>query len=154
MQLFEQAISLDPKLPKGHSLSSLAHLKRGSPEVALEEAELGDRLSQGSTPYLVLHANALAASGEVEEARTILEEVEGRRKKENVWLVGLAIAYVSLGAPDIAFERLEEAVQERVGWVHWLRIEPSLDGIREDARFEELLTKVTPWSAASPGQDL
>ena len=152
VQLFDEAISLDPNLPMGHSLSSLAHLENGSPGVALREAELGDRLSRGSTPYLVLHANALAACGQGGEALSILEEVEGRREKENVWLVGLAIAYVSLGAHDLAFERLEQAVRERVGWVHWLPIEPSLDGIREDPRFNELLTTVAPWAGVSPSR--
>ncbi len=142
LQLFERAISLDPNLPVGHSLSSLAHLKNGSPQLALGAAEHGDRLSQGSTPFLAMHAYVLAACGQAEKARSIVEEIEKRRQTENVWLFGLAMAHASLGEHDLAFETLEEAIRERGGWITWLGIEPALDSIRDDPRFDSLLEKV------------
>jgi TolB-like protein/Tfp pilus assembly protein PilF len=154
VQLFEHAISLDPNLPMGHGLSSLAHVKNGSPQLALEEAALGDRLSRGETPYLAMHAYALAACGPADDARSILEELEKRRRTENVWLVGLAMAYANLGEHDLAFERLEEAIRERVGWITWLGVEPSLDCIRDDPRFEGLLEKVGLRPELRPGRDL
>jgi hypothetical protein len=49
--------------------------------------------------------------------------------------------HAGLGEKDLAFATLNEAVQERVGWITYLGVEPSVDGLRDDPRFGELLEK-------------
>lgn len=138
VRLFDEVISLHPNLPMGHSLGALAHVKNGSPDKAMREGELADRLSEGSSPYRAMYAYALASAGESDQARALLQELEGRRERENVWTFGLAMAWAGLGEIDLAFERLEEAVRERVGWIVWLGVEPALDNLRGEPRFDEL----------------
>jgi hypothetical protein len=54
-------------------------------------------------------------------------------------MVGLQVA---LGETDAAFEELARAHAERRGWLAYLKIEPMLDGIRADPRFDRLLERM------------
>jgi Tfp pilus assembly protein PilF len=142
VDLFAQAVSLDPNLPMGHALGSLAHIKNESPKLALEAAEQADLLSRGATPFLAMRAYVLGSCGEGPRARELLGELEARREKENVWLFGIGMAQASLGEHDLAFKTLNEAVSERSGWITYMAVEPGLDGLRDDPRFTELLERV------------
>src|SRR2546422_10782410 len=59
--------------------------------------------------------------------------------KENPWL--LARAYIELGEKDKAFAELNNAYESRTG-VAFLKVEPQLDPLRSDPRFQELMKKV------------
>jgi hypothetical protein len=56
--------------------------------------------------------------------------------------VANAQLYVTLDQRDPAFEWLDKAYQDRRGWLAYLKIEPMLDGIRDDARFHRLLERM------------
>ena len=43
---------------------------------------------------------------------------------------------------DEAFARFEEALEQRSVWLGYLRVEPQLDPLRNDARFHDLLRRV------------
>ena len=53
-----------------------------------------------------------------------------------------AMAYAEIGDTDKAFERLEEAYEVRLRVVTTIGVEPLLDSLRSDPRFDELLKKV------------
>ncbi len=137
--LFDRAIALDPNLPMAHALSSLVHVKRGARESALAAAERGDRLSMGATPFLAMSGYVRAACGQDESARQVLEELDRRRQTENVWLFAIGMIHAGLGEKDLAFATLDEAIRERVGWITYLGVEPSVDNLRDDPRFGDLL---------------
>ena len=42
----------------------------------------------------------------------------------------------------MALAALEEAFAQRSGWMAFLQVEPMLDGLRDDPRFEDLLARV------------
>ncbi|HZI73869.1 MAG TPA: hypothetical protein VFD73_07535, partial [Gemmatimonadales bacterium] len=56
--------------------------------------------------------------------------------------VAQAGLYVTLGDTDAAFEWMDRAYQDRRGWLAYLKIEPMLDGIRLDPRFNRLLERM------------
>ena len=41
-----------------------------------------------------------------------------------------------------AFEWLDRAHEERSGWLTYLKVEPRLDALRSDSRFDDLLHRV------------
>jgi len=47
-----------------------------------------------------------------------------------------------LGNKDAAFKYLEDVYQQRGIWMTYLRVEPRLDPLRDDPRFQDLLRRV------------
>lgn len=89
---------------------------------------------------LLAHAHAL--SGNHTEANRILESLKERQQREYVPAFSIALIYVGLGQTDPAFEWLEKALDERSSWLGSLKIEPMLDVLRADPRFDELLKRI------------
>jgi hypothetical protein len=54
----------------------------------------------------------------------------------------MARAYGALGEMDDAFRWLEVALDGRSYWVDTLNVDPTLDGLRSDARFDALLRRI------------
>jgi tetratricopeptide (TPR) repeat protein len=53
-----------------------------------------------------------------------------------------ALYNAQLGNKDEAFKYLEEVYQQRGIWMTYLRVEPRLDPLRDDPRFQDLLRRV------------
>jgi eukaryotic-like serine/threonine-protein kinase len=53
-----------------------------------------------------------------------------------------AIEHAKAGHKDKAFERLEKSYQKRESWMNLVKVEPGLDSLRDDPRFDELVTRV------------
>ncbi len=53
-----------------------------------------------------------------------------------------ALYYAQLGNKEKAFEYLEKSYQRRELWMHVLKVEPTLDSLRDDQRFDELVKRV------------
>ena len=54
----------------------------------------------------------------------------------------VALVYVALGDLDTAIERLEEAVEARTPDLVMSRVDPRLDVLRDDPRFQTILKRV------------
>lgn len=72
----------------------------------------------------------------------ILNEYLASRKGESVDGEGLSSVYAILGEKDEAFKWLERGYQEHDQWMYILKVDPTLDPLRSDPRFKELLRKV------------
>ncbi|RLE22175.1 MAG: hypothetical protein DRJ65_14455 [Acidobacteria bacterium] len=111
----------------------------GEAITALERArDLSDRSSYAEAAL----AHALARSGDRAGATTILDGLLERQHTGYVSPVGLAVATLGLGRIDEGFEWLERAFDERKGWLLHLRVEPALDGLRDDPRYLDLIERI------------
>ena len=54
----------------------------------------------------------------------------------------MATAYVSLNRRDQAFEWLQKALDDYDEWIGCLQIDPAVDELRSDYRFEDLLRRM------------
>lgn len=63
-------------------------------------------------------------------------------KKEYVSSYDIALIYLGSGDKDLAFARLERAYEERCPTLEFLKVEPSLDPLRSDPRFTDLLRRM------------
>jgi hypothetical protein len=54
----------------------------------------------------------------------------------------IAMVHVGLQENDEAFAWLQRALEQRSLWLGYLNIEPQLDQLRSDQRFQELLRRV------------
>jgi tetratricopeptide (TPR) repeat protein/predicted Ser/Thr protein kinase len=53
-----------------------------------------------------------------------------------------AVEHAKIGHKDKAFEYLEKSYQRRESWMNMLKVEPGLDSLRDDPRFDELVKRV------------
>ena len=72
--------------------------------------------------------------------RLVTAENSPLRDSNNNWVV--AKAYLDLGEKDKAFAELNKAYEIRLSSLCWLKVEPQMDPVRSDPRYQELLKKM------------
>ena len=108
------------------------------------ELEEAVRLS-GRRIYAVAGlGHAYAVSGRREEAMRLIEELKGWSERGYDPLANIALVHAGLGQNDEAMRWLEKAYQARSAWLFrlGLKVEPRWDGLRADARFQDLLRRI------------
>lgn len=143
IQAGKAAVELDPEAPYGHSILWQAYLEKGMAAQALaahRAMAAGDPNHPGA---LATRAYIHARTGKAAEARKLLAQVEASdRAQREPPNISMARAYTALGDADAAFRWLERARRERDGDIVRLKIDPTLDPLRSDPRFRELLQQV------------
>jgi TolB-like protein/Tfp pilus assembly protein PilF/tRNA A-37 threonylcarbamoyl transferase component Bud32 len=84
---------------------------------------------------------AYLADGQTREARTILDELLDRAKRERVSAAGIALLYDGLGAREPALQWLERAIERYEPLYNWAH-GPIFDHLRADPRAAALLARV------------
>jgi tetratricopeptide (TPR) repeat protein len=140
-----QAIQLHPYLLLARAFYGIALELSGQGEDALEQYRVGSVISQGLSWIRALEGVCLVKLGREKEARAVLKELLARRRREYVDAYGIARMLAALGDMDGAFQELERAVDESVGGLYSLAVDPLADGFRSDRRFARLLRRyLTP----------
>ena len=84
----------------------------------------------------------LARSGKRSEAEQLLRELETVARESYVSPVAFAIFHVGLGNVDRALDWAERAYDEKRGWLAYLKVNPMLDPLRNESRFQSLSEKM------------
>jgi len=84
----------------------------------------------------------LAGAGKRAESEQQLRELERVAQNSYVSPVAFAIVHVGLGNVDRALDWAERAYDERRGWLAYFKVNPMLDALRPNARFQALLQKM------------
>lgn len=82
---------------------------------------------------------AYAISGKHGQARAILNELEGQADAVQLVLSGIGMIHTALGEFDEAFHWLNQAVEQRDHWMMFANVEPRLDPLRDDSRFDDMI---------------
>lgn len=112
------------------------------PEKAIPELQKAVSLSGGSSLYLSSLAHAYATVGRRSEAETLLRQLHERAQRTYVPSFHIEIIYTGLEQEDQALVWLEKGYQEGSAWMVWLKVDPRLDVLRSDPRFQDLLHRV------------
>ncbi len=84
-----------------------------------------------------------AQSGREDEARTILNELNGRSSPNQFRSpFEIALVYTGLEENDQAMEWLEKAETERDPFLIYIKVDPNFDSLRGDSRFTGLLHRI------------
>jgi len=140
-QLLE-SLEFSPDFAVAHYYLGVLYDRQGRFEEAIKVLERARDLSDGSSYTEAALAHALARSGNRSEAQFILDSLLERAKNDYVSPIGIAVAHFGLGQVDQGFLQLEQAFKERKGWLLRLRVEPALDGLRDDPRYLDLVTRI------------
>jgi serine/threonine protein kinase len=77
-----------------------------------------------------------------DEARKILERLDGLPKDRYVGPLYRAMVWMGLGENSKALEYLEKAYEEKESALAWLKVWPSFDSLRSEPRFQAVLKKM------------
>jgi serine/threonine protein kinase/Tfp pilus assembly protein PilF len=150
LEQLRQTLELDPNYPVTHWILGLVYRTTGRYELAIVEGEKGVNLSGGSPLMRAALAHSYGKAGTTKEAREILDDLEKLAKCKYVAPHFFAGIHIGLGENDRAIEYLEKAYEEHSHWLIYLHIDPVMDDLRNDPRFQDLLRRVgLPTSSAA-----
>jgi serine/threonine-protein kinase len=142
IEQLRRTIELEPNYPVTYWILGLLLRKMGRYEPAIAEGEKGVKLSGGSPLMSAALAQTLAVAGRKEQAIEILGDLTKLAKQKYVAPYFLAGIHIGLGEDDRAMECLERSYEEHSHWLIYLHIDPSMDALRSDPRFQGLLRRV------------
>jgi eukaryotic-like serine/threonine-protein kinase len=137
-----RTVEFDPHYPVTHWILGLLYRKTGRYELAITEGEKGVNLSGGSPLMRAALAHTYGQSGRAKEARQVLDDLTSLAKNKYVAPHFFAGIHIGLGDNDRALEYLEKSYEEHSHWLIYLHIDPSMDGLRDTPRFQDLLRRV------------
>jgi len=142
IEQLRRAVELDPHYPVTYWILCLLLRITGRHEMSIAEGEKAVKLSSGSPLMCAALAQTFGAAGRKEEASSLLEELKRRAEQKYVAPYFFAGIHIGLGENDLALEYLEKSYQEHSHWLIYLHIDPSMDSLRGDPRFQDLVQRV------------
>jgi serine/threonine protein kinase/tetratricopeptide (TPR) repeat protein len=138
-----KCLELDPNYALAYWLEAdnLDQLGR-FPEAIAAAQKAQQILGENPSGPLSELVRAYALSGRRADAQRALDQLLALSKRNQVSKYLLAIAYAALGEKDQAFARLDQAYAEHAFQMGSLRVDPALDPLRSDPRFQELVRKM------------
>src|SRR5262249_23636862 len=142
IEQFHNALELDPQFYWAHrNLGSALELK-GAPGEAIAEYQRALQLDDDPR-VLAFVAHAEASSGRQDEARAILGRLSEMVKTRYVSPYSFAVIHLALGEKDRALDLLEKDARAGTSFeINFIKVDPYLDPLRGDPRFEALVQKV------------
>jgi len=138
-----KAVKLDTWSYTPRRQLSKALLMLGRYDQALQEAHKAlDIAGSRNRRVLAEFGNAQALSGQVAEAKATLRDVREGNWADPEPHYEVAVLSAALHEPDRAIESLTSAVNLRLTRVIWMNVDPDLETLRHDPRFQDLLRKM------------
>jgi len=121
-----------------HWTLGIIYRDKGNYEKAIEEFRI-----VADTPHFLGHlGNAYARAGQVTEAGQTISKLENYVQQDGVGTYEVALVYAGLGDKDEAFGWLERSYEIHDKGLTYLKIDPCVDPLRSDPRFQTLLHRV------------
>jgi tetratricopeptide (TPR) repeat protein len=116
-------------------------------EIYAEQNKYDDAIAAfekaGSGPYTLGHlGNAYARAGKADAARDAIAKLQRIVQQNGVGRYEIALVYAGLGQKTEAFDWLEQAYRSHDVGLVYLKVDPCLDPLRSDPRFEGLIRRV------------
>jgi len=141
IEQFHKALDLDPDFWLAHLYLGWTHLQQDN--VAQANEQLAEAFRLEDNPWTVASlAHASAISGDQSQARRFLTALEQRAVRQFVPPYFVARIFTGLGERDQAFDWLEKAYQVRDECLTWLKVDPTMDSLRSDQRYPDLLRRL------------
>jgi len=120
-------------------------------EVYAQQGRVGDAIAaqqkaaeieKNTSVTLTELARDCALQGKVPEARQALRDLLARSQHFHVPPYAIATIYAALGDKDQALAQLEQAYNQHSFLLDFLKVDPELDPLRSDPRFQDLLRRM------------
>jgi len=148
---FDKAIAVcknvaneNPTFATAHSCLATAYWGKHMYAQVIEEQKVYGQLSgdRNSSEYALAMENGFRSGGWQGALTKGLEALQAQRKTGDSSAYDIAAMYAQLGDKEQAFLWLNTAFQEHDEHLMWLKIDFTLDSLRSDPRFAEMVRKV------------
>jgi len=134
-------IEMDQNWYLAHMILCQTYNYKGQFAEAIAECEKARELNDDPAVLANL-AHAYARSGKREEAMKVVGQMHELAKQRYVPAYGFAVAYAGLGDKDQAFQWLERSLQDRAWEITYLKVDPNMESLHSDPRFNDLVKRV------------
>jgi TolB-like protein/Tfp pilus assembly protein PilF len=125
-------------LPDWNFLTGDIYAEKGAYAESIREF-----VKSGDGPYSLGHlGNAYARAGQMNAAMKTISLLEDHVRKDGVGRYEIALVYAGLGKKKEAFKWLEESYAARDVGLLYLKVDPLLNPLRSDPRFDDLVRRV------------
>lgn len=135
-------LDIYPESVTAYEFLARAYVEKGLFQKAIENQEKSVRFSQRNQVSVTRLGFIYARAGRKQETFNILKELEKIPKESYFAFFELATIYAALGKPDEAFTLLEKAYEFRSVFLPYLKVDPRLDSLHSDPRFNNLVRRV------------
>jgi len=125
----------------GHFLLGFVYVAQQKYDEAIAEFKRAVGFGNNAGALAAL-AYAYAMGGKKDEALKILDELETSHKGARIVPYRIAAVYLALGDKDQAIEWLKKDYEVKDNWMNQLKVDPVMDPLRSDPRFQVLLRKM------------
>ena len=137
-----RVIAIDPNHYQAHWFLALTYLANQQIDQAIATSEKAVAISNRAPAALGVLGMAYGAAGRKGEANQILNELLQLAKQRYVSPMTFVYVYTGLGNKDQSFAWLEKAHQERSNGIAFFKVSPTVDQLRSDPRFADLLKRI------------
>ena len=135
-----KALELNGEFAPARYQMGLLDIEQKNYGAAIAEFQKAAELSSGAMIYIAALARGYAAAGKKDEALKIYEQLKrpGEKYVSPYWMAQIAAA---LGKKNEALDWLEAAWAGRATWMVILSVDPALDPLRSDPRFQDFVRR-------------
>jgi len=138
----DKALQLDSGHFMLHYILGRAYRRLGQGAKAIAQLKAA-RQSSGDIPLVeAVLGLAYAVNGQKEQAQKVVDSFKTAASKRYIPPTYFGILFAGLGDKDQALAWLEKAFQERADLLTWLNVEPMMDDVRSDPRFQDLIRRI------------
>jgi len=136
----QHVVRMEPSFHWGHFFAGWALERLGQHAEAVTVLRKATQCSSNNPVMLAGLGHALAAAKDRRAALQIVDELRRMRGRKGLFAYEIAIIHAALDDLESAFDWFTRAVKERSGWLAYLRVDPRLDSVHNDSRFEHLVS--------------
>jgi len=138
----QKALQMDPNSAAAYFYLGMTHSQQGEHHQAIAALEKSRQLLNNSPESVLELAFSKALAGRQKETREMLSRLIAKPNHGYIPALWVARIYAALNEKENAFQWLEKAYDERSPQLPFLKVDPRLDTLRPDPRFQDLLRRM------------
>lgn len=139
---FQTLLEKNPSYPRALWLLIHAYIEKGMYKQALNEVKVHAARAGNGPGYWQILGSVYGRAGDAELARGELEKLENLMQSEELSPESMIYVYVAMGNKEEALSNLEKAYAGHYNILTTLKVDPTLDPLRSDPRFQDLMRRV------------